>query len=632
MTSRDFCIVHLSDLHFKKGSNRLVFQRLLKDVGSQICNDEAVVFAVTGDIGSKSVVRECKEHILHFFKSLRDVVPKKVKIVHLLMVPGNHDGKRPDLSNNYNDGSYLLDLRDYDDIEKSVCAIFNSCHEGDMSQEQKVLHSMEWNGRRIVFVKLNSSSFESGDRLRNQISGDLKSQGPVQEKDVDALVEMFSDKFRESFKKQCGEAYRMFQEDMDAHNHSSPDLTILLAHHPLAVINTSNVDDTEESLYKSNLEFGDMWLSGHTHISQQSFFSYNNRQRMMLATGIGWQETSHEEMRYSIYRVNFERGTCQVVVRSATANKDFGAHRHVGSNDEFELHKHETLPLKLDSVGAAIHSNSAIGGHRRSLYVDTQVVEEIPRILNNISIEGVVLRQKISGIEHEQLALLKKANLCKRIYYGVVYKDDSLLKVRQQVTRDRKIFYDVIYSVCQSVARILESATKPLKTEDKNGEVQDDCQILWRVHARVYRGKNSDHIREKFDSYNAIYSCDEQGDKADLPKRVDWGGVIKQAFSHEPKVLIDSANPFVNETTTDWSDFMTIIPSNVVLQKKDKKELRPLLSFGISFKTDNSTSLKIATRTLYLLEYLGVQRLIDNALNLFFDRYEITKKEIVRII
>ena len=160
MTSHDLCIVHLSDLHFAEGVPRPVFEHLIQDLGKQIKNDRDIAFVVTGDLVSKGRIKENEENVLHFFKGICDVFPPEANLLDVEIVPGNHDGVRADKKTKYNNGSYLNDLSDYEHLSASLYGEFGRIGHGITSKNVSGNCSIDFYGRRIEFVRLDTSSFE----------------------------------------------------------------------------------------------------------------------------------------------------------------------------------------------------------------------------------------------------------------------------------------------------------------------------------------------------------------------------------------------------------------------------------------------------------------------------------------
>lgn len=631
MTSHDLCIVHLSDLHFAEGVPRPVFEHLIQDLGKQIKNDRDIAFVVTGDLVSKGRIKENEENVLHFFKGICDVFPPEANLLDVEIVPGNHDGVRADKKTKYNNGSYLNDLSDYEHLSASLYGEFGRIGHGITSKNVFGNCSIDFYGRRIEFVRLDTSSFEFPKKLREQIADDLKTKGCVPYEKVEAQFKKQTDAVRAYLSRQVAEACRAHRDETASRGHRDPDLVIVLSHHPLSILNESGYDNSEDTLFKNNLEFDDVWISGHTHQSQQYFTSDNMRQRVMLTTGIGWQESPHELLRYSIYRINLDRNTCQVTIQSATANEDFSPDKTTCANQEFALYRHLTLPLKLASVGAAIHAHTYIQGSPCGLYADFSVIEAIPKVLEALRRVRSKVRDKILTYGVMARAAEPRKSFGTRIrnlFDGIGGEEVAL---RRRVMKNH-YFSDLINVLCLELSEMLRTLSQVDRIVDQNGKEAEGRNVLWRVHARLYRGRSKKTITKECDRYVAAKAFEVLGVECEkMPSDIEWGGLIEAASKTGEMVLIDSANPHINVHETDWSDFMTIVPRVDVLKKRfPQGEVRPLLTFGISFKAEGCSSLNVATKILYLLEYLGVHSIIADAFSFFIDRYKFTAKEVVK--
>lgn len=85
---RKFSILHLSDLHIKKGRNNKyspVFRKLINDVVSETKNIDALILIVTGDIIDKADFSETSDVAVLFFSDLITGLNKKIKKYILLL-------------------------------------------------------------------------------------------------------------------------------------------------------------------------------------------------------------------------------------------------------------------------------------------------------------------------------------------------------------------------------------------------------------------------------------------------------------------------------------------------------------------------------------------------------------------
>ena len=496
MTSHDLCIIHLSDLHFANGIYRSVFDNLINDIRRQVREDEDIAILVTGDLVSQGAIAPNKDELGKFFEGLAAALPVSSHLHALEIVPGNHDGQRKLIKDSNGIQHFDLDLCEFEDVVKIVRQHFEGTCHLPVRPCAHMTTAIDFYGRHIVFCMLNTSFFEQPIRAREIIEEELKKSGTYEAEKVNRLFTQYKEDLRQKIDAQCRDICKQCQDDRAAHGRCAPDLTIITAHHPLSVLNISGYEQAEDALFKRNLEFGDLWISGHVHFSQHYFTSDNTKQRIMLTTGIGWQDSQRELLRYSIYRVNLDRNTCQVSHRFSTSNDDFKPDGTTGTNEEFSLYKHFTLPLRLNSVGATIHANSSSEVHARGFYVDVSAVEMLPRMLSEMREARRHLCKLIDSCGDEVRGCYKNGlsgGFWHRIF--TVRREERpipLAKIRKRLHKKRT-FVCLADSICKEFACVLQRIALLKLVEDKKGSVDDAGVIEWRVHWRRYqgcRGKN----------------------------------------------------------------------------------------------------------------------------------------------
>lgn len=634
MKSHDLCIIHLSDLHFSDGVYKSVFEMLIRDIRDQVRDDADIVIAVTGDLVTKKAFSKNSENVLKFFKGILDVLPAKAKLLDVEIVPGNHDGDRAIESDDYNAETYLHKLDSYDDLVFEIYNIFRQRFRSLKVHDRVGTTSFDFYGRQIMFCRLDSSSFELPSRLRSQVEARLRREGVSGEDKIWKLESKFTKAFADDFinqLKKVGDEYRAFSPDNE---HKKLDLVISLLHHPASMLRIDGYDTIEDALFKNNFEFTDVSLSGHTHVANHDFASHNSRQKIMLSTGMGWDESPNDFRRYSIYRINLDRNTCQVAIRYSVSNDDFKPDIISGANDEFALYKHLTLPLKVKSVGAAIHANAIEHTQSKSIYADTSVIEYIPKILKEFEDARMRIVYKIVSYGEIAQSARKKQipkGVFKRIVWSLCNDVSGSGDLRRCIIKQHS-FADLINVICGEISQVLRNLSNIDVSVDARGREAERGRIEWRVHARQYKGKKDAVYTKKNDSYIATRAIDVMGvNHAKVPSDVQWISMIESAFSSKKYILINSANPTLNRHNTDWSDFVTFLPQdNKFVKVFPQKQRRPLLTFGVSFRVEDADAMNKATRILYLLEYLGLHGLVEDSLVFFVKKYNFTVGDIIK--
>lgn len=628
MKSHDLSIIHLSDLHFSNGVQRSVCEKLIRDLGEQVKNDRDIILVITGDFITGNDFEHNKANVVSFFKSIREVLPKSVRLLDVELVPGNHDGSRAVDSPDYNGKTYLSKLDSYKELESAIYKIF--------SIEPRNIPGttvVDFYDRKLELCRLDTASFETHSKLVKQVADKTDDDDTAR-----ACVEVIEKKFCEHFENQLKQCAAEHQRHIAENNHRDLDLTIVLSHHPLSILRFPKYETVDDVLFQNNFSVGDILISGHVHSAGKKFASYNTHQSISLTTGLGWQDNPNDFLRYSIYRINLDRKTCQIIVRSSVRNEDFRQDETSGQNDEFMLYKHMTLPLKLNSVGAAIHAKSFCDGHRRGIYADVTVIEAIPKMLSALQDARKKLEFKVLNYE-----LIAKAKMREEKYSGLFNairnwnKDKKALLetcINEIVKRDN-FLEEVVKEICSELGAMLRKLTEENELEDNAGDISTPSRIEWRVHARRYKGMKCNKIKKKTDLYVSNFAFDVYGEShKQVPSDMEWDSLIKAAFNSKHKVLVNSANPQISKQQTEWSDFLTCVPFTHKPSKFIKvfsvRESRPLLSFGISFKVNDHDGMCKATQLLYLLEYLQLGNLIEEVLELFITRYNFSTTDIIK--
>lgn len=636
MVSHDLTVVHLSDLHFRDGAYRRVFHKLISDIKAQLVQDKDVVIVVTGDLVTKGNVCTNKENVVSFFNELMSELPSGINLLDLEIVPRNHDGRRGDDIFTWESKGYLLDMGEFESLVGEIYEVTRKRFPWVASKKFNGLTEIMFHDRRIAFCRLDTSSYEVSTH-RRKIVDDLLADHSVRQVYVaDNVVREFNKSFAQHFTKQLHDSGAQYHALCRNNGGREPDLTVVLTHHPFSLLSLDEYDTFEDALFKNNFEIGDVFLAGHTHTGNHGLTSHNAQHKIMLNTGLGWHESPDDLLRYSIYRMNLDRNTCNVSIRSSSANEDFRSDASTGTSIEFSQRNTVTLPLKTRTVGAAIFANTASVNHCFGIYLDARVANRIKEFIGEMRWTRLRINQKIDG--YERLAEEEYKNLSFAEALWLLLRRcraklrPSRLEIKYIVVREH-YFRDFIKEITLELSQMLANLSLPPVLEDKRDagvSLQSALGIEWRVHVRRYMGKNEKKIKPKNDEYRATHAFGLEGeDLAIKPRPIRWGGLIEYGYRGDG-CLINSANPGINKIGTEWSDFITIMPKEQRLIKKfGRAECRPLLTFGISFKSADFMHLSVATKTLYLLEYLGIQSLVEDSFVYFMDKYSFNSADVI---
>lgn len=652
MKARDITILHLSDLHFDAHKEAFYVNSLLSDIQNQIAHSEQLIIVVTGDLAVKSEVRKVETPICKFFEDLHSCIPKTCELLAVEVVPGNHDLTRPLAKNDFHKRTFCNKLAAFDKVSNRIHAIFEDrlISSAERDDGRYGVTYIPYNNQEIALVRLDTSGADIEAELLKDIRDDIasfrrKNIGNTRSKKLPSpkkVLALRQEQVREDIKRQ-GEEIQQSIYKHDATKRRRRLLTIVMAHHPLTWIKESGVDKIHDTLFKRGLGYTDLWLCGHMHMSQLYYTSENNHQKIMLMSGIGRQDTQHTFMRYSIYSISLERNVCAVQSRGATDGSRFAEDHAMGraSSDDVE---HMTVPLRSNQIGAVIRLNNSGKGHLlKDYFVDDNVLGLMKETRERLLWFETNVRSNIDGCA--QLVINELAGLNKRgeaALFG--YMDWRLERDNSSIdAKAQKIIHDAIIrkrlvrhfleGICvelyQCVTRpICKFDTAPISDIYLTRVKWDD--IRWRFHFRKYQGCAENTYKPELDYYESFVLNDYSQKKPETELQlVPWSGFIKNAFAHNEKCLIQSANQGQNPINTDWDDFLTSVPRfrNSQIEFKTQKidyEYRPILSFGASIKCETQESLALASRILYALEFLNVNQSIGILIDEFMSEMQIT--------
>ena len=649
----DLYILHLSDLHIGKCLNKPLY-RLIDDVETMLRNVKHLVIVVTGDFACGGKVSESSELILFFFQMLKNHIPASCRVEGVVLTPGNHDVVRPDRSNVYHNQTYKHDSSDYDRLVKSIRHVFlkdKDAHEVRFGVRRYGVTRIDCGYHKVVFVSFDTSWHAKMEELQARIAADYKN---ISDKRRDALANQIFEATKRYAEKQSRAIAKMYKKCT-----GRKDLTIAISHFPLTWM-VDNYQRIRDFLYEKGLKGVDIWLCGHAHAAQLYYNTDNYQSTTMLMTGIGRSDYKKNDsevgvggkkvqlQRYSLYQISFERNVCSVQVRKSKFGREFerDGEFYVPEDDRYNF---SCLPLRSHVPGGFIRLNAASKGDAKGLFVDYTALEG----LRDIGLRMVIFNERI-GREIEKQTLLLKYGLCSRGYSSKIVEERLLTrKFGWQVDygpRWRKNCTDCVISndMFRDFLKMIGGALIEVFTRSSIVEMPDKVpyaqinafeKIGWRVHFRIYRGEPSRHS-------NVIISdeyvdCVRMDDSRPA-KIVPWGGLLERAFGTDDKCLIYSVAGVDNHIPTGWSDFMTAIPvfkgneKQIVLNrgKNLQKDIqnRPLLTYAVSMKISNHEEAIVASRMLYILEYLQLNHVVSRQIQSFLNIADIDAGKVVEAL
>ena len=631
MRLEELTILHLSDLHFGGNTSELIYTDLLSDVERLLKNINFLVILVSGDLVNQGVYKGNAVKVKHFFKKLKRTLTRVgVKKIEVEITAGNHDVVRPRITNNYNNETYLPDLTSFQKLAKDVYGIF-----GLKNKPRTGITQLKHHGKRIFLIRVDSSFQLSKKEIREDIQKDFNEKN-LSERDKKKIDEL-SDRQLKAIDKDVISQRSILQKDyakkVERLHNMRPSLSIALSHYPLTWLNDTGREQVQDTLFKKGLAYVDVWVSGHVHDVNSSYACENGKATVMLTTGIGRQEEPNTAQRYSIYRLCLDRNTSLVRVRRALAGRRFEDDPTFANKGPENFHRLHILPLWSGPVGSIIRLNSPEDMQSAAFYVDDSAVALVQEINTRIQILRTRIayrkREFVCQIVHSLMEMEEVAEKSDVVRWVSGARNPKampkLFEIINQLMYRKDCFNKFLKYICLEVVQVLKrdwgSVSRYLPHCDKENVF---AKIIWRTHFRYYLGHGCKNGNISCDSYKVL--CSENVTKhRNRIKNVAWGGVLRGAFNHPRRILVSSANYGLNETITKWDDFVTIIPNlpgNDINMNGDADanvNKRPLLTFGISVKGDSFEESALASKCLYILEYLDLCTIISEGIKEFID-------------
>ncbi len=626
MKKDNFYILHLSDLHIRKSINRKPYyqdalKKLLDDIQSQTKTIQDLIIVVSGDIVDKGDYENSSEAAKCFFEHLYAKLQSKVK--DIIIVPGNHDKKRDPIDTLISKAHMNIGIEE----------------NGRDSQAEWDFHLKAYDG----FLELTNkiySIFGKEKTLQNTFGVEISSIGNTKICFVrmDTSWCSHSDSKCKDLRigkyqlKQLNKEYKEKRTPSENDN-LSVDLTIAVSHYPFDWINPQDSEICNQYFLSEEFLDVDIVMCGHVH-SFSAMNHFNHQHSLLtLVTGIGWNKEKPDEdknaHRYSLYALNLSYNSCDIITRAtkATGEYDYDYSLYIGKQ-EFK-DKKLRFPLKIKENNAFIRINTQDPTSPNSLFLNNEIVSLIPTVAESLSsfsdgIARVYVNYKDNcfssflekfipealnddDLTDEQQALHSK--ICDYLY------DDGELDLdsKKQYLNYETAFDDFLGFLNE----ICVCAVDELKE-------YFDSEINIRAHFRwhSFEEKNGKTVRDEY-SMLCQYSNIDNEPKKDM-QTIPWGSLIKPAFETlEP--IVYSANKAYNSVSTDWNDFITLVPQffnykHDIRIRKGVNEERPIITFGFSIK-GNITDKDILF--LYLLAYLRMDKMIANMIDGYIHLFNI---------
>lgn len=598
-------ILHLSDLHMSSGKRlSSTSKNLIKDIVEQTSNMDNLIMVVSGDIIDKGVYEKNKEGVINFFRNLQKAIGEK--IIATCFVPGNHDKVHSAGNILYGKLCHSNEIEITDEIWKlqrenyepylgmvsDIKCIFNS--KSKKVNETFNIETVEIKNDIICIIEMDTTWAACGEEEEGKLV-----LGKYQ---LDVLTKQY-----EEIKEKL--------EETDKHI----SLTIGVGHHPISWLKPSQEKIIKKYMTDEEYLNMDLYLCGHIHEMNLENWQNNEHSIMTLVTGIGWnhhrrdnkEKDKKDEHRYSIYIIDIEKNSCDIIMRRSQSKGDFVRDYSVYVGDNEKPNK-LCFPLKLrNNAHPFIELNAPKDDLNKSIFVDKDMLNLIVRIHNLMMLFEKKSTELIKFYERgyienlEEKYSLKEMGKVKNYFFNGEQLNEEVEKIFNDNLDDgyRK-FTAFLQDLLVNFVDIFQSC------------FPKDSHI--RVHFRWY--KKDDDEYKRLCQYSNLDNL-----KGPSISDIKWGGLIEQAYILK-KSLIYSANAkYNNHRPVKWDDFITIVPLFYKCEEEfkniqGKKLKRPMMTFGISVTNEKCEKICIS-KNLYVMEFLDIYQMITNVLDDFISAF-----------
>ncbi len=410
------------------------------------------------------------------------------------------------------------------------------------------------------------------------------------------------------------------------------DLTIAIAHHPLNWLKPAEEEWIKKFFNDDELYNVDIFMCGHIHDMEIENWNNHEHSVMTLVTGIGWdhqnisdqQADKKDNHRYSLYHIDIDKNTCEIVTRKTQQNGKFDYNYSIYTRDKEKSFKKLCYPIRnSENTYPFLQLNTPKDEEAKFLSLNDNILQKIQRISTDIVefyknclkvLERYKLEylQRIADYYDEESAEYEEA-------FNILY--DHFFESKDDLSKENDVIFqkspDVTFELFTTY---LQDVTNYFVEAFKN-EFDENTNL--RVHFRWYNEDTDKYYQ--LCKYSSIEEC-----TGPVLSEIKWGGLIEQAFT-SGKTLIYSVNPkYNNHEPVKWDDFLTIVPQflNYVYEKREKPRSfirRPKISFGVSV-VNNQPCKKELSEILYIMEFLKIDTYISDILDEFMRVFSVDYK------
>ncbi len=623
MTKDSFFVLHLSDLHIQKATNRKPYyqaslKKLLNDIEKQTKDIQNIIIVVSGDIIDIGNYDDASVAVVCFFEDLYKKIQCKTR--DIIIVPGNHDKKREPIdtlvSQSHSDFGIKIDsdvewefhlnaYKDFLELTNQIYRIFGKEYNAENTFGIEMVSIENTN---VCFLKMDTAwCSHSHSKCRDLRIGEYQ---------IKKLFNEYSE-------------LKVQQEDVGA----PIDITIAISHYPLEWMNPVDSDLCNQYFLSEAFLNVDIVMCGHVHdFSVRNYFNHQHS-LLTLVTGIGWNKEKPNDdkssHRYSLYSISPQYNSCDITTRKTKENEEFDYDYSLYIGKQELTDNKIRFPLKIKENTPFLRINTADLISPNSLFLNNTIVSLIPRVSNVLAsfsdrmaqlyinykdncYSGFLEKFIPEELEGQELSPDQETLKSKMLDY--LYDDGELDTHFKNTYLNYETSFDDFLAFLTEICTCAVEEFKEYFTTD----------VILRAHFRwhVHKEKNG---RTTVDEYSMLcqYRSDEEESEKDM-QTLPWGSLLKPAFdTMEP--IVYSANEGYNMISTSWDDFITLVPpflnyKHDIRIRKGVNESRPVITFGFSIK---GTSKEQELLFLHLLAYLRIDKTIAAMIDTYIQWFNI---------
>ena len=455
-------------------------------------------------------------------------------------------------------------------------------------------------------------------------------------------------------------------------------ITFCIGHHPMKCLKPSEEDKLKDALLDNEKLNADFYLCGHTHERLISDLYNNGKKLKTLVTGIGWRHSDvagKDKHSYSIYTFDEEKNIQSSIMLRTDTHGNFEHDTSYYTTEKEKMLNRTSTPLRLIDypfITLNAHSSRVIN----EFFVDDFILNQIKEFMENRIIFQTnckkALESMLLGKLNEQINFLEEKIDTDKNWLSNTLQDDEHFRNILENTAEALIthktdnenefifsaqidlmFKNFLFKLSEKDSQLkskefviyLELISKLFIAAFANNFKHDDLRIIVRGHDKNERkicqinDQGDTEIVIQEDVYRPFIQ--EQNvnnpDKTIVSRPYAWIDEVEneritaKAFKNHSSRIYTLNKELVEFPVEHWMDFMVITTDQFKYRYKkhavDKGE-RPGLSFVFSVRLnkekikgmnyiEKKEKFKELSNKLYLLEYINIEKTINDAIQAF---------------